>query len=90
MCNCINKVLIPFQAVSGDSIRRAYQVAHNNLGAGLHSEVQWCEFGGVLHSGVNVSLHADQEKHALDVGVLHSYVKEVTALVVDLSRDTKR
>lgn len=72
------------------SLCRAYQVAHNDLWAGLHSEVQWCEFGCILHSGVNVNLHADQEKHTLNVRVLHSYVKEVTSLVVNLSRDRKR
>lgn len=66
-------------------MQSAHQVAHDDLRAGLHREVQWCEFGCVLHSGVDVSLHADQEKHTLDVRVLHSYVKEVASLVVNLS-----
>lgn len=69
-------------------LHRAYQVANNDLRASLHSEVEWCEFSCILHSGVNVSLHADQEKHTLNIRVLHSYVKEVAAFVVNLSRDT--
>lgn len=70
-------------------LRRAYQVAHNDLRASLYSEMQRSEFGCVLHSGINISLHTDQEKHALNVRALHSYMKEVTSLVVNLSRKRK-
>lgn len=61
-----------------------HQVAHDDLGAGLHCQVQRGQLGGVLHARVDVGLHADQEQHALNVRVLHSHVQEIPTLVIHL------
>ena len=67
-----------------------YQVADDDLRPGLHSQVQRAEFGCVLNSGVDVRLDADEEQDALDVGVLHRHVEEITSFVVHLDKTEVR
>lgn len=61
-----------------------YQVADDDLRACLDSEVQRGQLGGVLDSGIHISLDADQEQDALDVRVLNCHVKKIPALVIHL------
>lgn len=63
-----------------------HQIAHDDLGASLHCQVQGGQFGGILHPGVDVGLHADQEQHALDVRVLNSHVEEIPAFIINLGQ----
>lgn len=63
-----------------------YQVADNDFRSGLNGQVEGGELGCVLDPGVDVSLDADEEQHAFNVGILDGHVEEVTALVVDLTR----
>lgn len=70
------------QAVCSE--QSTHQVAHDDLGASLHGQVQRGQLGGVLHARVDVGLHADQEQHALDVRVLNGHVQEIPTLVINL------
>lgn len=66
-----------------------YQVADDDFRCGLNGQVERGEFGRVLNPGVDVSLDADEEQHAFNVGILDSHVEEIAALVVDLMRKTR-
>ena len=65
-----------------------YQVADDDLRAGLDGEVKGRLLGRVLHAGVDVGLDADEEQHTLDVRALHRHVEEVTPFVVHLEERT--
>lgn len=64
----------------------SYQIADDDLGAGLHSQVEGGEFGCILNPGVDIGLNADQKQDAFDVRVLNGHMQEIPAFVVHLNR----
>lgn len=61
-----------------------HQIAHNDLRASLHCQVQRGQFGGILDPRVDIGLHTDQEQHALDVRVLNSHMEEIPTFIINL------
>lgn len=66
-----------------------YQIADDDLRAGLHSQVERGEFGSILNPGVDISLDADQKQDAFDVRVLNGHMQEIPAFVVHLKRSRR-
>lgn len=64
----------------------AHQVADNDLGSGLHSQVEGGEFGCILNSGIYISFDANEEQDTFDVGVLHGHVEKVSPFIVHLEK----
>ncbi len=68
--------------ITGRSV--ADQVPDEKLGAALDGKMQWSAEGGVLHLGVDIHPHTEQEEHGLHVLRQHRLVDEVLAPCIHL------